>query len=409
MIPRQGSGIIDTGFPLLGSLSYDQSFRCPDALYPHSEATLQHHLAKILESFGGRVYSEVQLSAGTEAIDLVWYNPGDGDQDTERKVGIEVKRTDTVADASTQVEFYRDCTLGDARFRDQVYDGSQTWSVDDIYVLDAVWIATYAEPRPKYPSQPVNRNILKLVPEADGELRFHSHSGQLYYHITEPAERETLPSLQRGEIDNLVEPEANLVGKLWRDLTAEGYTVSAEAPYTPVTSDREIAERLRYGSRKQADLVVSPDPDAWQESSPPVLKAIEVKSKRGIKNDRVRDVIDQLRTYVSSELFSEVYLAVPCDVVPAEWLPGDSHLCRGYGGLRPLSQIIDAVPKVGVISICQPSIRSSTEQDTCEDDQIHVLDEKPARPETLTQRRIPTLIHTPDGDPRFEWTWYDEC
>lgn len=159
MIPRQDSGIIDTGFPLLGSLSYDQSFRCPDALYPHSEATLQYHLAKILETFGGRVYPEVQLSAGTEAIDLVWYNPGDGDQDTERKVGIEVKRTDTVADASTQVELYRDCTLGDARFRDQVYDGSQTRSADDIYVLDAVWVVTYAEPRPKYPSQPAKRNI----------------------------------------------------------------------------------------------------------------------------------------------------------------------------------------------------------------------------------------------------------
>lgn len=91
MIPRQDSGIIDTGVPLLGSLSYDQSFRCPDALYPHSEATLQYHLAKILETFGGRVYPEVQLGAGTEAIDLVWYDPSDGDQNTERKVGIEVK------------------------------------------------------------------------------------------------------------------------------------------------------------------------------------------------------------------------------------------------------------------------------------------------------------------------------
>jgi hypothetical protein len=405
MIPHQGKGIIDTGLPLLGSLSYAQSFRCPDALYPHSEATLQYHLAEILETFRGRVYPEVQLGAGTEAIDLVWYDPGDGDQDTERKVGIEVKRTGTVADASDQVEFYRDCTLGDSRFRDQVFDGSQTRSADDIYELDAVWVATYAKPQPKYPSAPANPNILELVPEADGGLWFHSHSGRLSYTITEPPERETLSSLNHGDVDNLVEPEAQLVAELWRGLTAEGYVVSAEAPYSSDHFKREITEQIKYNPKKQADLVVSPSPDAWQESSPPVLKAIEVKPWRGINEDQLGDVIEQLRTYVLSELFSEVYLAVPCDTVPVEWLPDDRP---SFGGLNSLQQIVNAVPEVGIISIHQPSNHSNPEWNNCEDESFHIVDEEPARPDTLKQRRIPLLTYTPDRDPGFEWTWHNE-
>jgi len=137
------------------------------------------------------------------------------------------------------------------------------------------------------------------------------------------------------------------------------------------------------------------------------LKAIEVKSKRGIKNDRVRDVIDQLRTYVSSELFSEVYLAVPCDTVPAEWLPGDQPSFGGFGGLNSLRQIVDAVPEVGIISIHQPSNHNNPEWDNCEDESFHIVDEEPARPDTLKQRRIPILTYTPDRDPGFEWTWHN--